>query len=73
MNRYFPEQPDVLSSKEKDLLQYPSMGALPKRRISTGRAGRRRQNKGVKATATRLSRTTKRQRRDTKRAKTAAA
>jgi hypothetical protein len=43
------------------------MGALPKRRISTGRSGRRRMNKVVSATKTRLSRTTKRQRRETKR------
>jgi len=47
------------------------MGALPKRRISTGRSGRRRQDKVITASSTRLSRTTKRERRETKRGKTA--
>ncbi len=42
------------------------MGALPKRRISTGRSGRRRLDKSVNVTGSRLSRTTKRQRKEMK-------
>jgi len=42
------------------------MGALPKRRISTGRAGRRQLQKGIKLSSSRLSRTTKKQRQEIK-------
>lgn len=44
------------------------MGALPKRRLSTGRKGRRRLDKFVKVLGSRLTRTTKRQRKEMKQA-----
>lgn len=42
------------------------MGALPKRRISTARSGRRRLDKGVNVVGSRLTRSTKRQRKEMK-------
>ncbi len=42
------------------------MGALPKRRISTSRSGKRRLDKFVKIIGSRLTRTTKRQRKEMK-------
>lgn len=44
------------------------MGAVPKRRISTARSGKRRLDKLVKVVGSRLSRTTKRQRKEMKKA-----